>query len=130
MSLASQVSALATRVATEIKTVRAERTPAPRTATASTSYSADGTVAGNIHLTCTGNTVITPTGTPAYDRMLLVECLASGAARSPEVHSSVVLVGPSSRSLTLSAAGKVGLFGLRYSALRGAWELIAASAEP
>jgi lysophospholipase L1-like esterase len=102
---------------------------APRTATASTTYSVDGTVAGNLALTCTGDTVITPTGTPTTDRMLLIECLASGAARTPSVATSVVMVGVTSRSLTLSASGKVGLFGLRYSALRGAWELIAAGLE-
>jgi hypothetical protein len=102
---------------------------APRTATAGATVSVDGTAAGNMSLTCTADTVITPTGTPTYDRTLMIECLASGAARTPTVAASVVMVGVTSRAIPITAAGKVGLFGLRYSLLRGAWELIATGVE-
>lgn len=100
----------------------------PRTASASSSYTADGTLAGDIQLTCTGNTVITPSGTP-NGRMMIVEALASGGQRTPSVPSTVMLTtGITSRSLTVPQ-DKVGLFGLRYSTLAGTWLLAAASVE-
>lgn len=100
---------------------------APRTDSATSTYSADATVAGDIQLTCTGNTVITPSGTP-NGRMLLVECLASGGARTVSVASGVALPasgGPTSRSLALTS-GQVGVFGLRYSTLDSTWWLMSA----
>lgn len=104
--------------------------PPRSTATVGATVTIDGTLPGNVPLICTADTVITVTGVPTRDRTLLIECQASGAARTPSVAASVVLVGVASRALAITAAGKVALFGLRYSALRGAWELIAASAEP
>ncbi len=97
----------------------------PRTMSAAATASVDGAVAGDMQITCTGDTVITPTGTPD-GRMLLVECLASGAQRVPSVATSVRLNGNvPSRSLTVPA-GRVGIFGLRYSSLAGGWLLMAA----
>ena len=132
MSLSSNVAALAERLADEFNDVRAEFTAAvvvpPRTMSASTTASVDGTAAGDMQITCTGNTVITPTGTP-NGRMMVVECLASGAERTPSVATSVALTTPvASRSLTVPS-GFVGVFGLRYSALAGTWLLMAASVE-
>ena len=101
---------------------------APRTASATTTYSADGTVAGDVQLTCTGDTVITPTGTP-NGRMLVIEALASGAQRTLAVAAGVLLPttgGPTSRSLTVPL-NSIGIFGLRYSSLRGGWVLLVAS---
>lgn len=98
----------------------------PRTMSATTSASVDGTAAGDMQITCTGDTVITPTGNP-NGRMMIVEALASGAQRTPAVASSVALTtGLSARSLTVPA-GRVGLFGLRYSTLAGTWLLISAT---
>lgn len=118
---------LATKAGTGHTHAASDLPVTPRTASASTSYSADGTVAGDIQLTCTGDTVITPTGTP-NGRMLIIECLASGAQRAPSVHSSVLLPtsgGPAARSLTVPQ-NSIGIFGLRYSSLRGGWILSAA----
>lgn len=147
MSLSSNIAALAGRLADEFNDVRGEvatalagkagtghtHTPdavpvAPRTMSASSTASVDGTVAGDMQITCTGDTVVTPTGTP-NGRMMLVECLASGAERTPSVAGSVALTTPvASRSLTVPS-GFVGVFGLRYSALAGTWLLMAASVE-
>lgn len=97
----------------------------PRTMSATTSASVDGTVAGDMHITCTGDTVITPTGTPD-GRMMVVVCLASGAQRAPSVAASVgKLAGVASRTLTVPQ-GAVGLFGLRYDSLVAGWTLMAA----
>lgn len=96
---------------------------APRTATASATYSVDGTAVGDMHLTCTGDTVVTPTGTP-NGRMMLLVCLASGGDRSPSIAGSVAkLAGVPSRTLTVPS-GQVGVFGLGH--MFGAWTLMAA----
>lgn len=101
---------------------------APRTMSASSTASVDGTVAGDMQITATGDVVITPTGTP-NGRMLLVEVAASGAQRTPSVATSVALTTPvTSRSLTVPS-GMVGIFGLRYSSAAGTWLLMAASVE-
>lgn len=98
---------------------------APRTMSATATASVDGTAAGDMQITCTGDTVVTPTGTPD-GRMMIVVCMASGAARTLSVAASVILGGKvSSRSLTVPQ-GNVGVFGLRYSSLRGGWLLMAA----
>lgn len=89
---------------------------APRPVTAAAAASIDGAVAGDVDLTCTGDTVITPTGTP-NGRTLVINCLASGGARTPSFPTSVALTtGITSRSLAI-ASGKVGRAVLRYSAL-------------
>lgn len=114
--------------AADVGALPAQAVPvAPRTASATTTYSADGTVGGDIQLTCTGNTDITPTGTP-NGRMMVVEALASGAQRTPTANASVLLPtvgGPTARSLTVPQ-NSVGLFGFRYSSLRGGWILVSA----
>lgn len=100
----------------------------PRTASTAGAYSADGTLAGDIQLTCTAAATITPTGTP-NGRMMIVECLSSGGSFTHQVAASVLLPtsgGPTSRSLTVPN-GSVGIFGLRYSTLRPGWELLAAA---
>ena len=102
---------------------------APRTLTTSnTAENVDGTVAGDLQATCSANTVFTPTGTP-NGRMLVIEALASGAQRTVSVASGVLLPttgGPTSRALIVPQ-NSVGIFGLRYSASRGGWILLAAA---
>lgn len=101
---------------------------APRTMSATTTASVDGAVAGDMQITATGDTVITPTGTP-NGRMMIVEVLASGAQRIPSVATSVALsTGITTRSLTVPI-NMVGIFGLRYSALAASWILISAAVE-
>lgn len=101
----------------------------PRTtASAGGALSVDGTVAGDMQVTATGNPTITPTGT-LNGRVMAIEVLASGAQRVPVLAASVLLTtGIVSRSLTVPQ-NKVGLFEVRYSALRGAWLLYVASVE-
>ena len=101
----------------------------PRTLTTSnTAENVDGTVPGDLQATCSANTVFTPTGTP-NGRMMVIEALASSAQRTLAVAAGVLLPtsgGPTSRSLTVPQ-NSVGIFGLRYSSLRGGWILLAAS---
>ena len=96
---------------------------APRTASAGASVSIDGSLVGDFDLTCTGDTVITPTGTP-NGRTLVITALASGGARNPSIHSSIPMSeGVASRTLAVPSGGK-GRFVLRYSSLGTAgWSL-------
>lgn len=119
---------IATRAATVHAHTPAAVPVAPRTMTATATASVDGTVAGDMQITCTGDTVITPTGTP-NGRVMVVEALASSAQRVPSVAASVALTsGVGSRQLTVPA-GMVGLFGLRFSSLAGTWLLLSATVE-
>lgn len=101
---------------------------APRTMNAVGTASVDGTVAGDMQITCTGNTVVTPTGA-LNGRMMLVECFASGAQRTPSAASSVhKLSTVPSRTLTVPQ-NMVGVFGFRYSSLAADWILMSADVE-
>lgn len=101
----------------------------PRTASASAgSYNVDAGPAGDMQITITGDVTLTPINGD-NGRMFMIEVLASGGQRVGAVASSVLLTsGITSRSLTVPS-GKVGIFGLRYSALRAAWLLLAATVE-
>jgi hypothetical protein len=98
-------------------------TDTPRTGSASTSVSIDGAAAGDFDLTCTGNTTITPTGTP-NGRTLVITCYASGGARTPTIASGVPMSeGITTRALVIPSGGK-GRYVLRYSSLGTAgWSL-------
>lgn len=104
------------------------RTPPRAISTAGGALNVDGVAAGNVNLTCTGDPTVTVTGVPTFDRMLIIECLASGGARTPAIVATVPMVGVTSRSIP-TASGKVSMFGLRYSTLRGLWLLVSTGPE-
>jgi hypothetical protein len=89
---------------------------AVRSASVTTTYALDGTLAGDVELTCTGDTTITPSGTPA-GRTVVITCLASGGARTPTLAAAVSLTGGiTARSLVIPSGG-IGRFVIRYTAL-------------
>lgn len=102
--------------------------PSPvRAAPVSTTVTLDGGTPGDADLTCNGNVVITPTGTPPSGRTMVITCLANGAQRVPSMAASVALTtGLTDRSLTIPS-GKLGVFVVRYSALgTPGWHLASA----
>jgi hypothetical protein len=96
----------------------------PRFANVAATVNVAGDLAGDVDLNCTGDTVITMTGSPANGRTIVITCYASGAARTPSLSAAVQLAaGVASRSLALASGGK-GRFILRYSTLGTAgWSL-------
>ena len=119
-------------MATPVANLRGPQGPAgpalvpPRTMSATTTASVSGIDQGDMQITATGNPTITPTGTP-NGRMMVVEVLASGAERVPTMDTDVILTRDvTDRSLTVPQ-NAVGIFGLRYSALRSAWILLSAT---
>lgn len=118
MSTTSAVVALATRIATEING-RRRHNQAPRTQTvAATTANIDVGAVGDLQVTFTTQSATTLTPTNGQNgRACVVEVLASGAQRTVNIASAVVLTtGVTSRQLVIPS-GKVGVFVIRYSTL-------------
>lgn len=90
---------------------------APRTQSVAANANIDVGAAGDLQVSVTAGT---PTLTPTNGqngRTCIVECLASGGARTVNIAAAVVLTtGVTSRQLVIPS-GKVGVFVIRYSTL-------------
>lgn len=102
--------------------------PAPVTLAYAGTVTPDASQSNHFKITAAGNFTLNPPANPTDGQMLIVEVLASGAARTVTLSSSIQLT--SGLSTTLApGSGSVGFIGLRYSALSGAWACLAATTE-
>ena len=114
-------------MATKVGDLRLSEAPVRTQAIATTTANVNCGLSGDVQITATASPIITPTGTPNNGRQIILEVLASGAERIPAMATSVFLTRDiTSRSLTVPQ-NQVGIFGLRYSTLRGGWILLAAT---
>lgn len=98
----------------------------PQTQSVTTTLTINASIGDNHQITATGNPALGVPSNGTNGQMLLVEVLASGAARTVTLNGSIILSTGQSATMVI-ASGKVGVFGLRYSSLAGGWVLLAAA---
>lgn len=128
MSLSTQVTNLATRIATEFKTVRTEIPKVSATAATlnGTNASIDSAVYNVVNLTLTGAGGFNVPTNGVEGRLIQVAALASGADRTLTFNASIKRLTGISQAITIPN-GLVLRAALRYSSLAGAWILEAAA---
>ena len=99
----------------------------PQAQSVTTTLAIDASTGDSHKITATGNPAMAAPTNGVDGQKLLVEVLASGGARTVTLNGSIVLTSNLSATLVI-ASGKVGILGLRYSALAGGvWVLLAAT---
>lgn len=92
------------------------------------SLTPDAALANAFKVTATGNLTLNPPANGVDGFMMIVSVLASGGTRTVTIAAGIQLTTGQSSPVSI-ASGKVGYFGLRYSALSGNWSLLALAVE-
>lgn len=78
----------------------------------------------NPQITATGNLTLNAPSNPSNGQPMVIEIFASGATRTVTLAAAIALTTGLATTLSIPS-GKVGIIGLRYSALAGAWLCLA-----
>lgn len=100
----------------------------PYTVTYAATITLNAATGNNVKITATGALTLNVPTNPTDGQMLMVAVLASGASRIVTVAAGIQLTTGLTAAYTVGS-GKVGFFGLRYSALSGNWTLLAQTTE-